>query len=196
MGNQQTPALPQLIMYKKQLIDLKDNIIPEGYILRCLQPGDEESWESIINASFKYESNFQKEIANSPYFAPDRMYFIFHGNRAVATATAWYNAKWTIDIGYLHMVGLLPEYAGEGLGMQVSLAALHQMKREERKSAVLHTDDFRIPAIKTYLKLGFEPLLTHESHGARWKKIFCEINKPELIEVYIAGKELYFANQT
>ena len=33
------------------------------------------------------------------------------------------------------------------------------------------TDDERIPALKTYLSLGFKPVYNHESHLPRWQKI-------------------------
>ncbi len=36
----------------------------------------------------------------------------------------------------------------------------------------LCTDDWRLPAVKTYLNLGFEPEIIHESHPARWKAVF------------------------
>ncbi|HHY83306.1 MAG TPA: hypothetical protein GX505_11630 [Clostridiales bacterium] len=45
------------------------------------------------------------------------------------------------------------------------------MKKEGWTSAVLETDDFRLPAIKTYFRLGFQPKFTHESHPDRWDKI-------------------------
>ena len=38
--------------------------------------------------------------------------------------------------------------------------------------ARLWTDDWRLPAIKTYLNLGFEPDIEHESHPERWRAVF------------------------
>ncbi len=64
---------------------------------------------------------------------------------------------------FLHMVGVLPSHGGKGLGFQVSLAALRQMKREGFTQSVLETDDFRIPAIVTYLKLNFQPEIIHDN---------------------------------
>ena len=56
------------------------------------------------------------------------------------------------------------------------------MAAEGRTWAVLQTDDFRIPAVKTYLKLGFEPLIVHENQPKRWKDVFSAIGRPELID--------------
>jgi hypothetical protein len=35
----------------------------------------------------------------------------------------------------------------------------------------LTTQDFRVSAIKTYLRLGFEPELTEADHCARWNEL-------------------------
>ncbi|RKN60016.1 hypothetical protein D7M11_36015 [Paenibacillus ginsengarvi] len=80
------------------------------------------------------------------------------------------------------MVGVLPSYSGKKLGYIVSLAALQQMFREERKSAVLNTDDYRIPAIITYLKLGFVPQIVHKSHVQRWRQIAEMLGNAEIIK--------------
>ena len=37
---------------------------------------------------------------------------------------------------------------------------------------MLDTDDFRLPAIKNYLNLGFVPVYVGENHGERWRIIF------------------------
>jgi mycothiol synthase len=60
---------------------------------------------------------------------------------------------------------------GKGLGLQVSLAALHHMANSGKEASILETDDFRIPAIKTYLRLGYKPLLIHENQAERWKDL-------------------------
>ena len=35
----------------------------------------------------------------------------------------------------------------------------------------LMTDDWRLPAVKTYLQLGFEPDLYDDDHEGRWAKL-------------------------
>ena len=51
------------------------------------------------------------------------------------------------------------------------------MVREGRQRAFLSTDDFRLPAIRTYLKLGFEPYLVHENQRERWRKVLAAIGR-------------------
>jgi mycothiol synthase len=79
-------------------------------------------------------------------------------------------------------VGVVPEHSGKGLGVQINLVALHHMVREGRRQAVLETDDFRLPAIKTYLKLGFQPVLVHENQRERWRSVFARLGRAELSE--------------
>ena len=74
------------------------------------------------------------------------------------------------------MVGTRPLARGCGAGRLVLNACLHSLADRGYESVVLSTDDNRIPAIKLYLSLGFEPIFTHESHEERWKAIMKEIN--------------------
>jgi mycothiol synthase len=180
MSNQQEKQKPQLGMIRK-LKNLPELTLPPEYELRHYEPGDESAWKRIISASFKKEDiDFQKMMRTDYPYRPERILFITRNNIPVATASAWYRPKWGKNSGYLHMVGVLPDHSGKKLGFMVSLAALYHMMREGKKEAVLHTDDFRIPALKTYLKLGFSPLLFHENHRERWPKIFDKIGKPGL----------------
>ena len=45
------------------------------------------------------------------------------------------------------------------------------------ETAYLTTDDYRIPAIKCYLRAGFEPEMTEDDHPERWEKIFAAIGR-------------------
>ncbi|MDR3689213.1 MAG: hypothetical protein P4L46_07535, partial [Fimbriimonas sp.] len=55
--------------------------------------------------------------------------------------------------------------------VQVVVEAAAAGKRDIR----LTTDDFRLAAIQTYLNLGFEPDMWHESHPGRWAAILQEL---------------------
>ena len=51
----------------------------------------------------------------------------------------------------------------------------HYIKLEPQSSVVLFTDDHRLAAIKTYLKLGFEPQMVHDSHPERWREVLAKL---------------------
>mgnify|MGYP003312674325 CR=1 FL=1 len=79
--------------------------------------------------------------------------------------------------GYIHMVACKPEFRGRGLGNLLNDVALWVLKTEGMQTAYLTTDDWRIPAIKTYLKASFEPdTETCPDYKERWEKIFEKIN--------------------
>lgn len=163
--------LPQLVMIYPDLSVLPELRLPDGYTARSLRAGEEAKWEGIVSEAFRHPFRFDK-LSAVPIYSPERVLFVCDADdNPAATATAWHSSRWGDECGYLHMVGVLAAHGGRGLGAQVSLAALYAMKREGRTKAVLHTDDFRVPAVRTYLKLGFIPYFDHESHPARWKAI-------------------------
>ncbi|KOY18064.1 GNAT family N-acetyltransferase [Paenibacillus xylanivorans] len=165
----------KLVMKKETFADLPQLDIPEGYKLRSFHPGDVTEWEHVIRISFAREIAFGDKIGFQPPFMPEKILFLCYEGLAVATAVAWEKEDGDINCGYLHMVGALPGHSGKGLGYTIALAALHRMREEGKQAALLETDDFRLPAISIYLRLGFVPLLVEEEHSGRWERIFNEL---------------------
>ncbi len=73
--------------------------------------------------------------------------------------------------GEINWVASIDGHRGKGLGDAVTLAALQRLRELGYQSCWLETDDWRIPAIKTYFKYGFRKLLTHDSHAVRWEGV-------------------------
>ncbi|OMC69707.1 hypothetical protein BK121_13845 [Paenibacillus odorifer] len=164
-------ALSKLVMKKDVLSDLPAFLCPTGYLIRHFEPDDERNWEELIRHSFTREVKFADKISAHVPLYSDRLLFICRGNQPVATATAWELGSGDPKSWYLHMVGVLPEYSGKGLGYAVSLAVLHKIRESGGAAASLETDDFRLPAIRIYLKLGFQPVYLDDSHPGRWERI-------------------------
>lgn len=161
-------------MMRKNLNDLQPVVLPGGYELRHFRPGEDGQWERILNESFGVIDPprcFVSTMACDAACVPERILFITKDDVPVATASAWYNPAWGVATGYVHYVGVCPGHSGRKLGYWVSLAVLHRFVFEGRASAVLQTDDHRVPAVKTYLKLGFKPLLVEENQRQRWRTI-------------------------
>jgi len=95
----------------------------------------------------------------------------------VGTACAWRQSVDEGKVGYVHMLGVVPEHQGKGLGYALVLCTLHFFKDRGFQEAVLDTDDFRLPAIKTYLNLGFEPVYVDEGHLSRWKTVLAKLEE-------------------
>jgi len=164
----------QLVMRRRNLDNLPDIAIPEGFCLRAYRGGDEPAWDSIVGEMCR--DGFAKAIKSHRFFAPERVKMICRGETPVATATAWGELTGGDTPGIVHMVATDPSYRGRGLGFAVTNAVLHRLAYEGKTAAYLTTDDFRVPAIKIYLKLGFKPDMTKEGHIDRWEKLHKLLN--------------------
>lgn len=174
----------QLRMVRPNLNDLPELKLPQGYDIRTYRKGDERHWARIISDSFggreRTAQDTQHEITSRDVFVPDGLYFATHRDTPVGTACAWRQSVDEKDIGYVHMVGVVAEHTGHKLGKWVSLAVLHYFRDNGFRCAMLDTDDFRIPAVKTYLNLGFIPVYVEEGQAERWQKVFEELKLPYL----------------
>ena len=180
---------PQLKMHCFSFDELPAQNIPQGYELKALEDGDEGKYVEITTEAFGGERNFEVDVIKHAGYYPGGTYFIYSGDEAVATSTAIIDLSAGNKEGYLHMVAALKGHKGKGLGFEISLACLHLMKYEGMTGCTLKTDDFRLPAIAIYLKLGFLPEVTDDSHYERWSKVLTELNKKNLIS-FVMGQIL------
>ena len=168
--------------------------LPQGYQLRTFQDGDEVHWANIISDSFggrkRTVQDTQNEITCRDVFVPDGLFFITHQDIPVGTACAWRQSIEEAAIGYVHMVGVVREHTGKKLGKWVSLAVLHYFRDKEFTCAILDTDDFRLPAIKTYLNLGFVPVFVDDTQDKRWEEILNTLNLPHIATQITKVREL------
>ncbi len=181
---------PQLRMLRPTLAGLPPLELPEGHLLRASQPGDAAHWERIVATAFGGEPgryDFERILRSHPSYRPERILFVTDpSGRPVATASAWQMPGILADAGTVHYVAVLPEAQGRHLGTCVTLATLHHMVAEGFTRATLTTDDFRLAAIRTYLRLGFEPVLVHENQRERWRRVLSELGLPEAARRFAA----------
>ena len=141
-----------------------------------------DKWLDIVSygLSEKKEGAEYYEKMNFCYkaYTPESCWFFCLNGEEAATVTVICDNE--SKEGYIHMVANKPCARGMGIGNLMSAFAVYKLKEAGMKTAYLTTDDWRIPAIKTYLKGGFTPDLTSEEDFAeRWRKIY---------EVICAGK--------
>lgn len=168
----------QLRMVHRSPDDLPEIGLPKGYELRTYIPGDEAAWAEIMNTgigSWTVE-RVHEELTGKPQFRADGLFFITCQDKAVASACAWTLEPGELEKGYLHMVCVLPEHRGKQLGYLVTLAVLHYFREHGFKEVWLSTDDQRLPAVKSYLRLGFEPFYEDDAHVERWQNVFKTIS--------------------
>ena len=169
-------------MVRPNLKSLPKLELPSSYGIRTYRKGDEGHWARIISDSFggreRTAQDTQNEITGRDVFVPDGLYFATHQEIPVGTACAWRQSIDETEVGYVHMVGVVAEHTGHKLGKWVSLAVLHYFRDNGFTSAMLDTDDFRIPAVKTYLNLGFIPVYVEAGQQQRWHDIFEKLKLP------------------
>lgn len=168
-------------MVIRDLRNLPPIEVPEGYELRTYKPGDEAAWAEIMNTGIGEwtAESCREKLIGCPQFLPEGLFFVTYGGTPVGSACAWRSSENEWEKGSLHMVCVLPEHRSKGLGYLLSLAVLHFFRDNGFKEIELSTDDFRIPAIKTYLRLGFKPMFTDETHAERWKIVLDQIGETE-----------------
>ena len=166
----------QLKMRRPDLLDLPALVISPGYALRTWLPGDEQAWADIMNTGIGEGWTVdlvREKFSTLPQFTPDAVFFATRDGQPVGTATAWRVPESETRQGYVHMVCVLPEHRGHNLGYLTTLATLHWFKQHGFSHAILETDDFRLPAIKAYLRLGFAPVIEpgDDEMRQRWDRI-------------------------
>jgi mycothiol synthase len=149
--------------------------VPDGLNLRTFRPGDERRWAMLMTGAIGIwdEVSTARLFLREPGVTEAGIFFLAAGEACVATATD--KALPESEVGYLHMVAVAGPYRGRHLGRCISHAALVHMRRRGCRQAILDTDDFRLPAIRTYLNLGFMPEMLQADHADRWHKVFAEL---------------------
>jgi mycothiol synthase len=138
-----------------------------------------DKWLDIIQYGLsngrKDEAAYISMMLSQANYEENKCFFILEKEKAVATLTVIcdYDKK----EGHIHMVACQEAARGKGYGTLLNNMALHTLKTEGMQTAYLITDDWRIPAIKSYLRAGFEPDTSTEDFKERWNKIFEEIGK-------------------
>jgi mycothiol synthase len=161
---QSPPKPPQLQMvWPTELLRCPPTFQPaNGYRLRQYSPDDLAAYLDLMH------------LAGFEHFNPafldgmlrrilPRGFFVIEEQAAglpVASAMATHNP---CDLhpcgGELGWVAAHPAHAGRGLGLAVCAAVVRRYLEMGYERIYLKTDDWRLPAIKVYLKLGFRPFL-------------------------------------
>jgi mycothiol synthase len=153
--------------------------LPPGYRLRRYRPEDQPGWTALMNTGQMGEWTAQRtreQLTGRPWpqFDPHGLFVVTHappGGDAevlVASACAWLAAPEERETGTLHMVCVLPEHRGLSLSHPVCLAVLHRFRERGFRRVRLTTHDWRLGAVKVYLRLGFQPLYRHPRHPDQW----------------------------
>ena len=155
--------------------------IPTGYTLRPYHLGDEDQFFIIMSVA-GWEG-WNNEVLQ-PWLAkiiPDGWFMIVEDktNRILYTAMALHNYKGIYPFwGELGWLAGDPDHSGIGLGLIVSAAVTERLIDAGYRNIQLFSEDYRLPAIKTYLKLGYIPSFYIEGMADRWEEICHKLEWP------------------
>ena len=146
-----------------------------GYTIRTFREGDEPAFLHLMSLSDfdpwddeKLLDNINKIIPGGWFFAVDRT------GQIVATAMGQHNysglSPFTGDIGW---VFCHPDHRGKSLGLALCARVTQRFLDAGYTKIQLHTEYHRLPAIKTYLKLGYVPSVVSSEDAELWADV-CE----------------------
>jgi mycothiol synthase len=179
---------PQLEMVREHLEEVPGIDLPDGYFIRTFQEEDEDAWAEIMSEAFNPYWDLERfRNLVRPHFAfqPERLFFLCHDRAPVGSAMAFQWPGIPRRTGFIYMLAIKKAHCGKAMGRSLTLACLQRFREEGTfQDAMLHTESFRLPAIKHYLRLGFKPRLIVEGHREKWNTVLERLGMPELIEQF------------
>jgi GNAT superfamily N-acetyltransferase len=167
-------------MTRANLDDLPAFVMPDGFSLRWYRPGDEARWLRIHLAADHFNQFtlntlklFRAQFGLDEVLLSRRQCYLLNPlAEVVGTGTAWFNddfegARW----GRVHWMAIAPEFQGRGLGRVLLTAICQRLRELDHERAYLTTSTARVPAIRLYLKFGFEPLVRNGKDERAWRDL-------------------------
>ena len=155
--------------------------VADGFRLRTFCAGDEAQFSEVMKKAGFGAWDAEKLRPWLAKILPDGWFVIIEqgSGRLVATTMALHHPN---DLhpfgGEMGWVAADPIHGGKGLGLAVCAAATARLVQGGYHEIFLLTDDFRLPAIKTYLKLGWTPFLFREGMAERWQTVCAQLAWP------------------
>jgi mycothiol synthase len=152
--------------YAEMALDLETAAIVkpehEGLSFRKLEPGDEDEFTALQNSAFEgswgFCPNTSEEIVqqlNVPGYGHDGVIIAYQGEHAIGYC-------WTTEvdrpdgaIGRIHMMGIAPEFQGQGLATYILSSGLNHLASKGIQTVELTMDNENKAACALYEAAGF-----------------------------------------
>lgn len=162
-----------------RLDDLPPIVVPDGYVCRPMAPEETWAYIKVMNLSnFAGECDeawLARTFSDDPLYDPSYCQILWKGGEPVAAATGWHMDLDGQPWGLIHWVGVTNTERSVGLGKAVTLAAMHKLKQRGFTRALLNTSVWRLPAVATYLRLGFRPWPTDTAPQSVWNTVLADL---------------------
>lgn len=168
----------QLFMTFPPACPVPDVPVPTGYRLRILEAADLSAYRQLMERAGFGRWDDARIHSTVLRTLPHGILGVEHVADQSLVATALANHAPTprypngAELGW---VAVDPDHRGRGLGKVVCCAVLRLLRQRGYHTIYLSTDDHRLPAIVTYLRLGFEPDLSAgedpNETADRWRSV-------------------------
>jgi mycothiol synthase len=177
-GEAPRPQL-EMVLSERALENPPPLTVPPGYVLRQFEERDAESYLALLELSglAKWDRASLESFRRTRL--PGGFFVVEHCATGAIAATAMASHSPNAhhpNGGCIDWVAAHPEHKGKALGAVASIAAVRRLIEVGYRRIYLLTDDFRIPAIKTYLRMGYEPFIWDDAMQARWDAIRRAVN--------------------
>ena len=161
---------------------------PAGYFVRTFRSGDEHAFLSLMSCLDFDPWDEAKLAYNVNRILPEGWFFATDSSRQiVATAMCLHNysgrSPFTGDVGW---VACHPDHRGQGLGRCLCAHVTRRFLQAGYTAIQLHTEYYRLPAIKTYLNLGYVPSIASPEVWAIWEGVCARLSWPFTPEAWTA----------
>ena len=145
---------------------------PEGYSMRPYKNGDGSGWcrcciDGSLGVDEISEELFDKMMLHDESVNPQNIFFLISPADEIA-GTVTYQYRDEGDSANIHMVAIDKNYLGKRLSLPMLMYAIQKILDDGKTRIFLTTDDWRLPAIKSYLNAGFKPVFHQPDMEERW----------------------------
>ena len=161
---------PQLVMWYLQAAAPSIREVDRCEV-RTFRSGDEDGWLELLQVNGAL-GDWDQARVQKVLFATHEQFFVECEGKIVACTSVndkERDGKSCWEIGW---VAVDPAFQGRGIGKLIVGTAVARALELGARPIYLLTDDFRVPALCSYLKLGFVPDDSHPSYTRRWLDIF------------------------
>lgn len=155
--------------------------LPKGYQLRSYQPGDELEYYRVMDRAGWPDWDDERLAPWRPRILPGGWLMVTTQDTQHIAGTAMAlrdMSEFGRPGGELGWLAVDPAHTGQGLGLILSVAVTALFIKEGYHDIHLYTEHYRLPALKTYLKLGYIPYLYLPEMAERWRAICDQLNWP------------------
>jgi predicted dehydrogenase/GNAT superfamily N-acetyltransferase len=169
------PAQLHMIWPERLLGAPPEVCLPPGYEIDAFRAADEQALCDLM-AKAGFQGWTAERVAQvRRTLIPGGWFVVRHrpSGALVATANANNGPEPPLfpEGGELGWVAADPAHAGKGLGRAVCAAVVRRFIEAGYRTIFLRTDDHRLPALKVYLDMGFEPVLFRGDMARRWENV-------------------------